>query len=123
MLQPFEYPDEAPPLSASEGISFSGFHTDHMVLQRGVNTQAAIYGSVIGTLSAATKVALTVSEDTSTYEVTASIMQVGSGNLTWKALLKPHPEYGGNVTVTATCSGCSGNTSATISDLTYGDVW
>jgi hypothetical protein len=124
MRQPFEYPDEVVPLSAPEGISFSGFHTDRTVLQRGADTQAAIYGSVTGTVSGATKVSLTISEDTSkSYDLTASIMQVGSGNLTWKGLLKPHPEYGGNLTVTATCSGCSGNTTATISDLTFGDVW
>ena len=123
MRQPFEYPDEVLAPSAPEGISFSGFHTDRMVLQRGASTQAAIYGSVTGTISAATKVSLTVSEDSSKYEVAASIMQVGSSNLTWKGLLRPHPEYGGNVTVTATCDGCSGNTSATIADLTFGDVW
>ena len=123
MWRAFEYPQEAPPPSVPEGISFSGFHTDHMVLQRGASTQAAIYGSVSGAVSPATKVTLSVSEDASKYEVTASIMQATSGNLTWKGLLKPHPAYGGNVTVTATCTGCSGNTSVTISDLTFGDVW
>ena len=94
-----------------------------MVLQRGASTQAAIYGSVSGMVSSATKVTLTVREDASTYDVQANIMQMGSGNLTWKGLLKPHPEYGGNMTVTASCSGCTGNTSVTISDLTFGDVW
>ena len=116
----FVYPDEAPPPSPPSGISFSGVWTDHAVLQRGSTARAAVYGMVTG---AADKITLAVSEaGAGKYSVDAEIIMDG-GNTTWKALLKPHPEYGGNLTLTAVCSGCSGNTSATIESLTYGDVW
>jgi hypothetical protein len=123
MLAPFVYPDEqragAPP-AGNLGISFSGFFTDHTVLQRGAKSQAAVYGAVLGS---ATAVTVDVSEAGNKYTVHAQIVDQSATNLTWKAFLHPHSEYGGNVTLTATCSGCSGIQNATISDLTYGDVW
>jgi hypothetical protein len=75
-------------------------------------------------VGAATGVTLDVSEGGAKYTVKAQIVDQSAANLTWKALLHPHAEYGGNVTLTATCSGCArGNTTATLVDLTYGDVW
>ena len=48
---------------------------------------------------------------------------VGDGQLfTWKAMLQPHAN-GGNVSISATCTGCANTTAATISDVTFGDVW
>jgi hypothetical protein len=41
---------------------------------------------------------------------------------TWKALLKPAPP-GGNYTITASCTGCTGETTATLTSATFGDVW
>ena len=121
MLQPFVYNEAPPPPAPGQGIYFSGFFTDHTVLQRGSKARAAVYGAISGTASS---VSIKVSEEGSTsYNVAAQIIHRGVGNLTWKALLHPHASYGGNVSVTASCSGCSGNTTATISDLTYGDVW
>ena len=120
----FTYPHEAlaaPPAAPPAGIYFSGVFSDHTVLQRGAKSQAAVYGAVSG---AVTSVTLFTSEEGSAkYSVKAEIVEQTAANATWKALLHPHAEYGGNVTVTASCAGCSGNTSATISDLTYGDVW
>eukprot|EP01045_Picozoa_sp_COSAG04_P043708 COSAG04_NODE_14452_length_567_cov_1.051282_1_plen_142_part_01 len=118
MHAPFVYPHEstaAPPAPAA-GVSFSGVFTDHTVLQRGATAQAAVYGAVTG---AATGVTLAVSEaGAAKYSVKAQIVEKTAENVTWKALLHPHAEYGGNVTITASCAGCTGNTSATISDLT-----
>ena len=41
----------------------------------------------------------------------------------WKALLRRHPYYGGNVSLVASCTGCSAHSSTTINDLTFGDAW
>jgi len=118
--QPFEYPDEAPPPPPPAGISFSGFHTSGMVLQRGATARAAVYGSVFG--GGAVKVSLSVAEaGAAKYEVQAELQ---TGNATnWKAYLKPHAAYGGSASLTVSCVGCSGNTSATIADVAWGDVW
>jgi sialate O-acetylesterase len=124
MHAPFVYPSSielAAPPAPAPGISFSGVFTDHTVLQRGTTAQAAVYGAVTG---AATGVTVSVSEvGAAEYSVKAQIVEQTAENVTWKALLHPHAAYGGNVTITASCAGCSGNTSAAISDLTYGDVW
>jgi hypothetical protein len=129
MYQPFVYqditavpsPSHAAAHSDDGGIFFSGFFTDHAVLQRGTKAKAAVYGAVTG---AAKSITVVVAEEgADSYHVAAQIASQGVGNLTWKALLKPHPAYGGNVTITARCDGCTGNTSTTISGLTYGDVW
>ena len=42
--------------------------------------------------------------------------------LTWKAVLRP-AAAGGDYTITATCSGCTGNaTTATLQHVTFGDM-
>jgi hypothetical protein len=41
---------------------------------------------------------------------------------TWKALLKP-TAAGGSYTITATCTGCTGNTTVVLTTATFGDVW
>lgn len=64
-------------------------------------------------------------EGAASYTVKADILSFDAkaGNLTWKALLKPHAEQGGNLTITARCSSCLNTTATTVEGLTYGDVW
>ena len=57
-----------------------------------------MYGAVVGS---ATAVSVDVAEAGSTYTVEAQIVDRRATNLTWKAFLRPHAEYGGNVTLTA----------------------
>ena len=40
----------------------------------------------------------------------------------WKALLRPM-ESGGSYTISAQCTGCAGNATIAIADVTFGDVW
>ena len=46
---------------------------------------------------------------------------------TWKALLKPTPATSGGTpteyTITATCTGCSGNATETLTGVVFGDMW
>ena len=89
------------------GCRFSGVFTNHSVLQRGASTQAGVYGTVEGA-AASTTVQVTVSEQGKpSYTVDARVVDyvLGGTNLTWHALLKPHPDAGGNVTLTARCAG------------------
>ena len=81
-----------------------------------------------GGVSPSATVTVTVEETGETpYDVQAQIVKLvpgSAGNLTWKGVLKPHSEQGGNVTVTARCTGCMGNnTVAVITNVTFGDVW
>jgi hypothetical protein len=116
------------PLSTSfpsNGTIFSAVFGDGAVLQRGSTTRAALYGAVYGA-TAATTVTLTIAEKgAAAYSVSAMVVPVpgGNGNVTWKALLKPHAAEGGVITATASCSSCSNTAAATLHDLTYGDVW
>jgi hypothetical protein len=101
--------------------------TDHAVLQRGDNVHASIYGVVVGgRTSVSTTVTVTVVDSTSSQPRTtpAKIISLIPGrNATWKLLLPPHAEYGGDLTITASCQNCDNTTEVTISGLTYGDVW
>ena len=97
----------------------------HMVLQQSP-AMAAVYG-IVGstrTSSDAPRIVVTVTATPSTdrttrghpYTVNATIT-----GTTWKALLHP-TEAGGNYSITAACTaGCRG--SATIVDVTFGDVY
>ena len=113
------------------GTWFAGTITDNGVLQKGATAKAAIYGIVVGGATKATKVTLTVTDldagagSKASYTVTAKPMTLAAdgANLTWKALLPPRPQQGGDLTVTASCSGCANTSAATVSHLTYGDVW
>jgi hypothetical protein len=119
-----------PPFPTTQkGIFFSGAFTNHTVLQRG--TEAAVYGVVVGaTASSTVSVAISGKAEDGTAEslsgVTATIDSSTVpkfGYSRWKAVLPSH-QAGGNFSVSATCTGCSGGqTVATISGLTYGDVW
>ena len=41
---------------------------------------------------------------------------------TWKAILHP-ATAGGDYTITATCTGCANATTATLRNVTFGDMW
>ena len=133
--------------TTGKGIFFSGSFTDHTVLQR--DASAAVYGVIVGgatgvtlALSGATTagspettsgIAATV--DTSTLEkfgcestshaIRAVVWDFDrllvAADARWKASLPTHPA-GGNFTIAATCTGCSGAKEASISDVTFGDV-
>jgi hypothetical protein len=123
---PWDYANEATATGFPNGTWFSGAITDHAVLQKGAGVSAALYGGVYGGVSAAAKVTLTVAEKgAANYTVNADILSMNEngGDLTWKAMLKPHIDQGGSISITAQCSGCANTTATTISDLTYGDVW
>lgn len=96
---------DGPPL----GTSFSGILCDGAVLQRGESVSAVVYGQVLGGVEASASVSVTVAEvDAASYTVAATIVDLHTvgGNLTWRAQLKPHPDYGGSITITAKCQGC-----------------
>jgi hypothetical protein len=106
------------------GTYFAGVFTSHAVLQKGSDTQAAIYGVSIGVQAGAQITVQVAEEGKPSYTVKA--METGGNlyhgaNITWKALLHPHPEQGGNLTVSASCSNCTNQTAAVITDVTYGD--
>eukprot|EP01059_Diplonema_ambulator_P035412 TRINITY_DN8316_c0_g1_i1.p1 TRINITY_DN8316_c0_g1~~TRINITY_DN8316_c0_g1_i1.p1 ORF type:complete len:603 (+),score=66.30 TRINITY_DN8316_c0_g1_i1:57-1865(+) len=96
-------------------ISFSDHVQDHMVLQQ-QPAKAAVYGTLdtAGTPSVSVEVS-----GTETYTVAGKV--VGSQ---WVAYLKPS-NAGGNYTITVTCTGCgsTGPNTASIQDVTFGDVW
>eukprot|EP00755_Sulcionema_specki_P037606 Sspe_Gene.109279::Locus_89015_Transcript_1_1_Confidence_1.000_Length_778::g.109279::m.109279 len=103
-------------------LSFSEHVQDHMVLQR-APSKAAVYGTLNATGGSAA-VSVTVRSVSGgsageAYEVDGKV--VGSE---WVALLRP-TAAGGNYTITARCvKGCTeGNNTATIGDVTFGDVW
>lgn len=78
-----------------------------------------------GGVTAEAAVTVTVAEHgVGSYVVAATLVHIDAagGNLTWRAKLKPHADYGGNVTIEAACkSGCTNTTSATVTNATYGD--
>ena len=95
-----------------------------MVLQQSP-AKAAVYGHLAGPPSS--KVTVTVTPaGAAAYTVAATVTAAVTGgntggNATWKVFLKPE-EAGGNYTIKASyVSGCSG--SATITDVSFGDVW
>ena len=116
------------PLSTSfpsNGTIFSAVFGDGAVLQRGSTTRAVLYGAVYGATAATTVTLMIAEKGAAAYSVSAMVVPVpgGNGNVTWKALLKPHAAEGGVITATASCSSCSNTAAATLHDLTYGDVW
>jgi sialate O-acetylesterase len=94
-----------------------------------------VYGPAFGAKS----VTVTVSDGKSSYDVVAKVgkdathqpygyVDPGTGaNLpvvsdTWKAVLHP-TAAGGDYTITAKCTGCTNVTTATLSHVTFGDMW
>jgi hypothetical protein len=106
-----------PPSSASAISFFSGL-SDFAVLQR-APAAPNVYGALGGGGTAAH---VTVSEARgafATYTIAATADAQGKK---WKAALKPMPS-GGDVTVTATCTGCANATAAVLRHVTFGDVF
>jgi hypothetical protein len=109
------------------GIFFSGVFTNHTVLQRGPET-SAVYGVVVG---GAKSVEVTMSGTAESGELesvagisatvdSSTVAQFGYAR--WKAVLPAH-DAGGAFTLTASCTGCTKQTSTAISDVTFGDIW
>lgn len=116
-------------------FAFSPVMGDWMLLQQQPSA-AAVYGPVS---AGATSVTVTVSDGKTSYDVVAKVgkdathqpfgyVDPGSGanlptvNVTWKAMLRP-TTAGGDYTITAKCTGCTGNTTATLEHVTFGDMW
>ena len=98
-------------------ISFNASFGSSMVLQRAPSA-ACVYG-ILGEGGSAASIKIS-SSDSSFVSYTVDAAIDGDGG--WKACLKPHTT-GGNFTLTATCTGCTNSTPATLRDVTFGDVW
>lgn len=115
-----------PPAVTTGNVNFSWTLGSHMVLQQAPN-QAAVYGfiglnatSSKGGGYSHSKVEVVLKDDESGVEKKVSAT-IDPKEGKWKALLPPHPA-GGTYTITVSCTaGCTG--SATIDDVTFGDVW
>jgi hypothetical protein len=126
--------DTSPP-PTPPAFGFSPVLGDFMVLQQSP-AAAAVYGPV----SAGTKgVTVTVSDGKTSYDVIAKVgkdathqpygyvdpktgEQLPVTAKTWKAVLHP-TAAGGDYTITAKCTGCTNITTATLSNVTFGDMW
>eukprot|EP00039_Didymoeca_costata_P020170 m.340304 g.340304 ORF g.340304 m.340304 type:complete len:677 (+) comp19230_c0_seq1:26-2056(+) len=108
-----------PPPPSTPGISFNTSFGSYMVLQQ-APTQACVYGMLgVGGTSASIKVSVSYNdEQSSVYSMAAAVDDAGG----WKSCLKPG-NVGGDVTITATCTGCTNTTDAVIEHATFGDVW
>jgi hypothetical protein len=98
-------------------ISFNSTLGDNMVLQQ-QPAQAAVFGVVTG---ATTNVTVTVTDQAAgggSYTVAAVVGQGGQ----WKALLTAAPA-GGNYTIAATATCATEQVTATVANVTFGDVW
>eukprot|EP01043_Picozoa_sp_COSAG02_P046236 COSAG02_NODE_4308_length_5527_cov_3.908438_5_plen_147_part_00 len=107
--------------NASAGICFDKSLGSYMVLQQ-APAKACVYGMLGAGGTAATVKISSVSadsDDSLLQEVVADVISGGH----WKACLAPQ-KAGGDYTVTATCTGCSGTkAAASIEHVTFGDVW
>ena len=108
----------APSLSCGDGLCFSSGLSTGGVLQR-APARAALYGSAhqSSPVGAAVVVTLRAADGSPAANATGAV----AADRTWRALLPPMPT-GGNYSVTADCAACTGQRTAVISDLTFGDV-
>jgi hypothetical protein len=127
-LAPPPAPAGPPPFSFTPGYG------NWMVLQQ-APAQAAVYG-VLGPGGTAVQVTVTDTATGEAYTVDAALnstnqpvgYQDPSGapypvTASWKALLRP-TSAGGDYEISATCAGCTGgNTTITLTNHTFGDVW
>jgi hypothetical protein len=96
-----------------------------MVLQQSP-AKACLTGTIgAGGTGATVKVASSDGDSTATsYTVTATVKDaLTPGFKLWKACLEPQAAGKGDFTVTATCTGCTNATAATLSNVVFGDVW
>jgi sialate O-acetylesterase len=125
-----------PPPPPPPSFGFSPVLGDYMVLQQSP-AAAAVYG--VAPESATAVTVTVVSEGKSSYDVVAKVgkdathqpngyvdPKTGANlpvqNFTWKAVLHP-TAAGGDYTVTAKCTGCTGVSTATLAHATFGDMW
>ena len=116
-------------------FGFSPVFGDWMVLQQ-APAAAAVYGPLP---TDATGVTVTVSDGKSSYDVVAKVgkdathqpygyvdpktgAQLPVVANTWKAILHP-TAAGGDVIITAKCTGCTNGTNMSLNHVTFGDVW
>ena len=95
---------------------FSGL-TDWAVLQR-APAKANVYG-VLGDGGTAASVTVTSATGGFAAYTVAASTDAGGG---WTAALRPAAS-GGDVSITATCTGCRNATAVTINHVTFGDVF
>ena len=132
---PKHVPKPPPPPPPLPAFRFGPVLGSHMVLQQ-APAAAAVYGPApVG----ATSVTVTVSDGKTSYDVVAKVgkdathQPVGyvdpkSGanlpitNFSWKAVLHP-TAAGGDYSITAKCTGCTGAPTATLEHVTFGDMW
>jgi hypothetical protein len=116
------YTSAAPPPPPA-GIGFNVSFGDDMVLQQGP-AKACLTGTIgAGGTGASIKVESSDGGSIASYVVTATVKDaITPGFMLWKACLEPHAA-GGEVKLIATCTGCYNTTAATISQVTFGDVW
>ena len=105
------------------GISFNVTFGSYMVLQQ-APAKACVYG-VLGPGGTAASVSVK-SDLEAPYTLRAQLLgpdvRTADTLLGWKACLKP-AQAGGDVTITAVCTGCTNTTPAVLEHVTFGDVW
>jgi sialate O-acetylesterase len=115
-----EFPEwTANPPPIPTGIGFNSSFGDSMVLQ-----QSPAKACVYGTLGAGgTAASVKVVGAGASYDVAATVTKGATPEFSlWKACLKPATVTKG-ITLTATCTGCTNTTAATLSDVAFGEVW
>eukprot|EP01062_Namystynia_karyoxenos_P082620 TRINITY_DN9336_c0_g1_i1.p1 TRINITY_DN9336_c0_g1~~TRINITY_DN9336_c0_g1_i1.p1 ORF type:complete len:750 (+),score=163.08 TRINITY_DN9336_c0_g1_i1:79-2250(+) len=112
---------QRPVRGTSQGTYFASVFSDNAVLQRSP-AKAALYGRVL-TDGPLTTAQVTVGISPSVGGRTTFSTSVGSDG-SWKVLL-PAKQAGGNYTATAWCTNCgaAAGQNATMTNLTFGDVW
>lgn len=118
-----------PPTPADTPLLFSAGFSDGSVLQRSATTGAAIYGfaptSALVTVTVSGSASYTVHAEVSVwggpYYHPATGPEPTHGAYVWSAVLHPQNTAGGQYTITVEDG--QFNHTATIRDVTYGDVW
>jgi hypothetical protein len=111
-----------PPPPTPAGIAFDPAFGSTMVLQQ-APAKACVTGTLGGGSSAKVAISGGGAGDSRLLGYEVSAVTGPDGN-SFKACLQPQPA-GGSFTVTATCTGCppTGNSTAVITAVTFGDVW
>ena len=126
-------PSPPPPGPVPTGIGFNTSFGDNMVLQ-----QAPAHACITGTIGpGGTGATVQIASASSapgqlhhTYDAVAATIKDAPtpGYMLWKACLKPLAGTNGaaqapEFTITATCTGCTNSTAATLQHVVFGDVW
>jgi hypothetical protein len=110
-------------------VSFAANFGDGMVLQRAVNVAApdAQRSSVYGTATPGARVQFAVDGNTGAQwkRETVVVDEPSRPEIhgTWKILLPPFEANLRGYTLTAKCAGCPNATTATITNVSFGDLW